>query len=209
MNQGYVEKVNRDVVVYDSKDGQISFEVSVFNESVWVTQAQMSNLFERDQSVIARHISNIFKEKELIKNSVYAKHAYTASDGKVYEVDHYSLDLVISVGYRVRSRRGIEFRQWGASIIKKYMLEGYVVNNRRIELIEDQLKLLGEKISDIQSDSNLKQENRLLQNQIDIKTQNDKIKQMAEKIGEINELMKDFQNTHLIIKRLEECGGVG
>ena len=95
MTDTVAKKENQDSVVYQSEDGQVSFEVNVLDETVWLTQSDMVNLFERDQSVIARHISNIFKENELVKNSVHAKYAYTASDGKVYEVDPYSLDVVI------------------------------------------------------------------------------------------------------------------
>lgn len=126
------------IIKYESVDGKVSFEVNLDEDTVWLTQKQMCELFERDQSVIARHIRNIFKEEELSKKSVYAKYAYTASDGKSYEVDHYSLDMVISTGYRVKSKRGIEFRQWATAILKDYMLKGYATNTKR--LIEKKLE---------------------------------------------------------------------
>jgi hypothetical protein len=110
---------------------------------------QIADLFEKERSVITKHINNIFKEGELIKNSVRANFAQTASDGKTYQTEHYNLDVIISVGYRVKSYRGTQFRQWATQILKQYMLNGIVINNRRIELIEEQVKLLGQKISDI------------------------------------------------------------
>ena len=100
------------------------------NETVWLTQEQMSLLFGRDQSVIARHVGNIFKEGELDKRSVYAKNAYTASDGKSYQVAFYNLDVVISVGYRVKSVQGTRFRQWATGVLKEYLIRGYTVNTR-------------------------------------------------------------------------------
>lgn len=130
------------IEVYKSNDGEVSFDVNVMDNSVWLSQADMVILFERDQSVIARHIRNIFKENELEKNSVYAKYAYTATDGKTYEVDHYSLDMVISVGYRVKSQRGVDFRRWATQILKKYMINGYAINEYRISAIENKLEML-------------------------------------------------------------------
>jgi hypothetical protein len=121
---------NKDKIVLYQPDNTLQLEVRLEDETVWLTQSQMVDLFGRDQSVISRHIKNIFKEGELIKNSVYAKFAYTATDGKIYEVEHYNLDMIISVGYRVKSKQGIFFRQWATSIIKDYLLKGYAVNQR-------------------------------------------------------------------------------
>jgi hypothetical protein len=90
----------------------------------------MAILFDRDKSVIGKHIRNIFKEKELLKESVWAKFAYTASDNKVYQVDYYNLDVIISVGYRVKSLRGTQFRQWANKVLKDYLLKGYSLNQR-------------------------------------------------------------------------------
>ena len=87
-------------------------------------------LFERDQSVISKHINNIFKEGELEKDSVYAKFAYTAADEKVYQVDYYNLDVIISVGYRVKSRQGTQFRIWANRILKEYIIKGYAVSDK-------------------------------------------------------------------------------
>ena len=98
----------------------------------------MRRLFGRTQPVIARHISNIFKEGELDRDSVYAKNAYTASDGKTYQVAYYNLDVVISVGYRVKSVQGTHFRQWATGVLKEYLIRGYAVNTR-LALLEDKV----------------------------------------------------------------------
>lgn len=109
------------IVVYKPSE-KIKLEVKTDGETVWLTQEQMCLLFGRDQSVIARHIKNIFKEGELVKSSVYAKFAYTASDGKVYQVSYYNLDVTISVGYRVKSIEGTRFRQWATRVLRQMLL---------------------------------------------------------------------------------------
>ncbi len=118
-----------EIILYQS-DNKIEVEVRFENETVWLTQAQMVALFGRDQSVISKHIRNIFKERELDKNSVYAKFAYTANDGKTYFVDYYNLDVIISVGYRVKSQQGTQFRIWANKILKDYILKGYAIHER-------------------------------------------------------------------------------
>ena len=123
-----------EIAIYEP-DNSIQLEVLMENETVWLTQAQMVQLFERDQSVISKHIRNVFKEGELDKNSVYAKFAYTAADGKTYEVEHYSLDVIISVGYRIKSQRGTQFRIWANKVLKEYLMKGYAIN-QRIEHLE-------------------------------------------------------------------------
>lgn len=117
-----------ELVIFETKDNTIKLEVPVENETVWLTQAQMIELFDRDQSVISRHINNAFKE-ELDKKSNMQKMHIANSDKPVA---FYSLDVVISVGYRVKSNRGVEFRKWANSVLKQYVLQGYAVNNNRI-----------------------------------------------------------------------------
>ena len=114
----------------------MKLEVRLENETVWLSIDEMSQLFGRDISVIGKHIRNIFKEGELVKDSVWAKFAYTASDGKVYQVDYYNLDVIISVGYRVKSYRGTQFRQWANNVLKNHLLKGYSVNQRLRNLEE-------------------------------------------------------------------------
>lgn len=125
------------IIVYQPNE-TVRLDVRLENETVWLTQEQMSLLFGRDQSVIARHVNNIFNEGELNKNSVYAKNAYTASDGKTYQVAFYNLDVVISVGYRVKSVQGTRFRQWATSVLKEYLIRGYAVNTR-LNQLEDKV----------------------------------------------------------------------
>jgi hypothetical protein len=109
-------------------DNALQMEVKLLNETVRLSQAQMVELFQRSQSVISRHINNIFKEGELQKNSVYANFAYTANDGKTYEVEYYNLDVIISVGYCVKSPCGTQFCIRANHVLKEYLLKGYVVN---------------------------------------------------------------------------------
>ena len=125
------------IIVYQPNE-TVRLDVRLENETVWLTQEQMALLFGRDQSVIARHVGNIFKEGELDKNSVYAKNAYTASDGKTYQVAFYNLDVVISVGYRVKSLQGTHFRQWATGVLKEYLIRGYAVNTR-LNQLEDKV----------------------------------------------------------------------
>ncbi len=106
----------------------------------------MTELFQRDKSVISRHINNIFKEKELGRESVVAKNATTASDGKLYQVDFYNLDVIISVGYRIKSRRGTEFRIWANKVLKEYLVKGFSINEKRLSQQNNQLKDLQESV---------------------------------------------------------------
>ena len=136
------------IVVYQPNE-TVRLDVRLENETVWLTQEQMSLLFGRDQSVIARHVGNIFNEGELDRNSVYAKNAYTASDGKTYQVAFYNLDVVISVGYRVKSLQGTRFRQWATGVLKEYLIRGYAVNTRLNQLEDKMDRRLAKHDSDI------------------------------------------------------------
>ncbi len=120
-----------EIVIYD--DGSVKLETTVDNETLWLNQKQLCDLFERDKSVISRHIRNIFKEGELQQESVVAKNATTAADGKIYQVDYYSLDMIISLGYRVNSKRATQFRRWATSILKDYLLQGYALDQELLK----------------------------------------------------------------------------
>jgi len=133
---------NSNIIIYQLEDGKTEINVQLDKETVWLNLNQMADLFERDKSVISRHINNIFKEKELPKNSVVAKNATTASDGKIYQVDYYNLDVIISVGYRIKSKRGTQFRIWANQIIKEYLIKGYSLNKKRLEQKTEQLQEL-------------------------------------------------------------------
>lgn len=134
----HVMEKRGEVILYQP-DSEVKLEVRLEDETVWLSIEEMAQLFDRDISVIGKHIRNVFKERELVKESVWAKFAYTASDGKTYQVDYYNLDVIISVGYRVKSVRGTQFRIWANSVLKEYLLKGYSVN-RRLEQIDTRLQ---------------------------------------------------------------------
>lgn len=113
---------NSSIIMYTTEDGLTKIETTFDEDTVWLSIDQMAELFQRDRSVIGKHIRNIFKEGELDKNSVWAKFAYTATDGKKYNVDCYNLDVIISVGYRVKSHRGTQFRIVAISLQKLFFL---------------------------------------------------------------------------------------
>ena len=121
------------ILMYTTEDGVTKIEVTFDHDTVWLSIDQMAELFQRDKSVIGKHIRNIFKEGELVKEAVWAKFAHTASDGKTYHVDFYNLDVIISVGYRVKSLRGTQFRIWATSILKEYMKKGFALDDDRLK----------------------------------------------------------------------------
>ncbi len=121
-----------ELILYQSDDGQAAVDVRLKDETVWLSQAQMQELFGRERSVITKHINNVFKEGEVDRKQVCAKFAHTADDGKTYQVVHYNLDVIISVGYRVKSRRGTQFRIWATSVLKDHLVRGYTLNQRRL-----------------------------------------------------------------------------
>lgn len=122
-----------EIILYQP-DGTLKLEVRLEDETVWLNRQQISNLFDRDIKTIGKHIHNALRE-ELSGMAVVAKFATTAADGKTYQVEYYNLDMILSIGYRVKSRRGIEFRQWANQVLKDYLLKGYSIN-RRIEQLE-------------------------------------------------------------------------
>jgi len=121
-----------EVVLYEAPDGQIRLDVRLEQDTVWLTQAQMAELFGRERSDITKHIRRVFREEELEAKSVCANFARTAEDGKTYQVDHYNLDVVISVGYRVKSKRGTQFRIWATRTLRDHLLRGYTLNEKRL-----------------------------------------------------------------------------
>jgi hypothetical protein len=136
---------NTSLIMYVTEDGVTRIQATFDQETVWLSIDQMAELFQRDKSVIGKHVRSIFSEGELDKKSVWAKFAYTASDGKTYQVDYYNLDVIISVGYRVKSLRGTQFRIWANGVLKDYLLKGYAVN-QRIERLENRVSKTEEKI---------------------------------------------------------------
>lgn len=131
-----------EIVIYQSENSQIEVSVQFENESVWLNLNQIALLFERDKSVISRHLNNILKSGELDKNSVVAKNATTAKDGKTYQVEFFNLDVILSVGYRVNSKQGTLFRQWANRILKDYLIQGYAINEKRLEQKQQEVEFL-------------------------------------------------------------------
>lgn len=138
-------ELNNQIIIYEDDSGEIRLDVSLENETVWLSQGQMALLFDKNKKTISEHIGNIFKEGELEKNAVVWNFQTTASDGKKYDVAYYSLDVIISVGYRVKSKRGTAFRIWATKILKEYLINGYAINKKRLE--QKGLKELNETIS--------------------------------------------------------------
>lgn len=121
------------MIIYTTEDGLTKIETTFDEDTVWLSIDQMAELFQRDKSTISRHIKNVFSEGELQRESVVANFATTAADGKTYQVDYYNLDVIISVGYRVKSRRGTQFRIWATNILKEYMKKGFAMDDERLK----------------------------------------------------------------------------
>lgn len=135
---------NRALVAFKPAQGVTEYQVILDSEAdtIWATEQQIADIFDRDRTVIGRHIRNIFKEDELIQDSVSAKFAQTAEDGKTYKVNHYNLDVIISVGYRVKSPLATDFRKWATGKLKEYLLKGYVINKELLQSKTEQIKAL-------------------------------------------------------------------
>ena len=147
------EQNNSEMMIYTTEDGLTKIETTFDGDTVWLSIDQMAELFQRDRSVIGKHVRNIFKEGELQKAAVWAKFAHTAADGKVYDVDYYNLDVIISVGYRVKSQRGVQFRIWATGIVKEYMRKGFALDDERLKNLGGggYFKELLERIRDIRA----------------------------------------------------------
>jgi hypothetical protein len=124
---------NSDFILYTSQDGEVRVDVFVNDETVWLTQKAMQELFDRSKSTVSEHISNVFKEGELEENQVVRKFRTTADDGKDYEVSYYNLDVIISVGYRIKSQRGTQFRIWATKTLKEFIIKGFVLDDKRLK----------------------------------------------------------------------------
>ena len=144
--------MNNSIEIYSSQDGSVQLNVKLENETVWLTQSQMAELFGKDRTTINRHISNIFKEGELDEFLVCAKNAHTKNYGRrsgftqIKEITLYNLDVIISVGYRVKSVQGTRFRQWANSVLKQYLIKGYAINQQikldRYNELKDVVRLM-------------------------------------------------------------------
>lgn len=130
------------IEIYQAKDGQAQIEVTFDQDTVWLNRKQLADLFGRDIKTIGKHINNVFDEGELGRDSVVANFATTASDNKIYQVEHYNLDVIISVGYRVKSRQGTQFRQWATQRLKEYLVQGYAINEKRLAQKQQEVQTL-------------------------------------------------------------------
>ena len=131
--------MKNEIVLFETKDQEVKLAVSVDKGNVWLNRQQMAELFGCDVKTIGKHINNALREE--LDNSVVANFATTASDGKRYNVEHYSLDMIISVGYRVKSKRGIEFRRWANNVLKQYIMKGYAINEKRLAALNKTVEI--------------------------------------------------------------------
>ena len=145
---------NNSILIYTTEDGLTKIDTTFDGDTVWLSIDQMAELFQRNKSTISRHIKNIFAEGELERDSVVAKFATTAADGKTYQVEFYNLDVIISVGYRVKSKRGTQFRIWATGILKEYMRKGFALDDERLKNLggggyfkEKELRAMGQLVS--------------------------------------------------------------
>jgi hypothetical protein len=144
---------NSEIIIYQTEDGQTRIDVRMEGDALWLSLDQIATLFMRDKSTISRHIKNIFTEGELSMSSVVAKFATTAADAKTYQVDYYNIDVIIAVGYRVKSQRGTQFRQWATKILHEYLQKGFSMNDAVLKNMGGGLywKELLERIRDIRA----------------------------------------------------------
>jgi death-on-curing family protein len=134
--------MKKQIEIYTSPDGNTQIDVSFEGETFWLNLNQISALFKKDKSVISRHLKNIFSSGELSRDAVVAKNATTATDGKSYIIEYFNLDVILSVGYRVNSKRGTQFRQWATQRLKNYLIVGYALNEKRLEQKNKEIQVL-------------------------------------------------------------------
>lgn len=202
-----------EVILYKTPQNETELVVKLSKETVWLSLDQMATLFDRDKSVISRHIKNIFQEKELNSNSVVAKYATTAADGKTYHVDYYNLDVIISVGYRVKSQNGVRFRIWASKILKQYLIKGYAINEKRLLEVKNRLNDLKQTITFLQGQSKKKllkgQEAEILQlladysKTLSLLQQYDQKKIKTQK-GKSSEFILEYETCRKIIDQLKQ-----
>ena len=180
-----------EIIIYTSEDGSISLDTKLENDTIWLTQKQMAELFDKNIRTVNEHINNTFKEGELDKSSVIRNFRITASDGKQYDTNLYNLDVIISVGYRVKSLRGTQFRIWATNTLREYLTKGYVIN-------EKMLKTQQNKIQTLQSTVNLLK--RSIQNQISTVNEAQDIANIMDNFAQGLDLLDDFDHKTLDTK---------
>ena len=147
-----------EIVLFETEDEKVRLTVPIQEDTVWLTQAQMTELFDTSKQNVSLHINNCFKEGELDKDSVVKDFLTTASDGKNYKTKYYNLDVIISVGYRIKSQRGIEFRRWANKVLKDYIIKGYAINDKRLEALQKTVEIQAKMLATaIEGDSDPKE----------------------------------------------------
>lgn len=184
-----------EIIIYTSEDGSISLDTKLENDTIWLTQKQMAELFDKNIRTVNEHINNIFKEGELDKSLVIRNFRITASDGKQYDTNFYNLDVIISVGYRVKSLRGTQFRIWATNTLREYLTKGYVIN-------EKMLKTQQNKIQTLQSTVNLLK--RSIQNQISTVNEAQDIANIMDNFAQGLDLLDDFDHKTLDTKGITQ-----
>ena len=142
------------IEIYQTKDKQAQVKVKFEEDTVWLTQQQMADLFSQTKQNISLHVNNCFKEKELDKKSVVKESLTTAKDGKQYQTQNYNLDVIISVGYRVKSKRGTQFRQWATQRLKDHLVKGYTLNEKRLNQVIQNMQQLEQAVKLIRQSGN-------------------------------------------------------
>lgn len=181
----------KSIAIYQSADGKMQIDVHLQEQTIWLSLDQISSLFQKDKSTISRHIKNVFLSEELDKESVVANFATTAKDGKTYQVDYYNLDMIISVGYRVNSKIATQFRKWATSILKQYLVDGYAINEKRIQ--EQKSKIA-------QLQNAIKLLNRSIEHQADTLDDAKKISALMADFAQGLTLLDDYDNKTLDVK---------
>lgn len=179
------------IVIYQTENGEDKIDVQLQNETIWLSLDQISSLFQKNKSTISRHIKNIFLAEELDRESVVANFATTAKDGKIYQVDYYNLDMIISVGYRVNSKIATQFRKWATGILKQYLVDGYAVNEKR--LLEQKSKIT-------QLQNAIKLLHRCIENQANTLDEAQNLAKVLENFAQGLELLDDYDNKTLDTK---------
>ena len=207
------EEKNNQIIIYNTEDGQAEIEVNLKNETVWLSQKQMAELFDCSVDNISLHLKNIFKEAELSEKTVVEECSITATDGKNYLVKHYNLDAIISVGYKINSLRGTQFRIWATQVLRKYLLQGYAINEKRLLEAQDKFKQLQETITFLQKQSKKEllhgQESEILSllsdysRTLSLLEQYDKGGLKTEK-GEKSKFVLEYENCLKIIKEIKK-----
>ena len=179
-----MDEKRNEIILFENQG--VKLEVNLSDETVWLNRQQLAELFDRDIKTIGKHINNALNEELKDDNSAVAKFATTASDGKKYNVEHYNLDMILSVGYRVKSKNGVIFRRWANKILKDYMLKGYAVNQKRLEYLEKTIKLID------------------IANRIDERLEGDDAKEILKVIGNYSkalDLLDDYD--HRTLKKID------